>query len=440
MYHVRQLSKSRTLMVLPLTEIESVHPPELVIKRVRNIKDAFEHFQPFTEVVFSRNYGQEAKEGYKFQSLNDFDLAKRTEQSLFLNSINNPNDLEKHLSSVREKVEVLARNYYTLASFFAYLPKPELSIIYGNIEIHPEVILKQTANALSDAYIRLGNSELCSLLVVPGYIQSETVFEALVDFAASYGLLFIADLPDFTNIDELKPFQKTRKYGGIATKYCHALICYNWISKENSNLFYSPSSALAAQISITMLAQPTAGYRYGKIQYSGKVKHQLLRSEVNEIDDYAIPFISGTKDFTGVFAYGCRTLYRGEELSFQFYSTSRLLSWIAKCVINYFTEIWFNAFEDFQFKKIDSRSLESQLQLHNVKRETCNFLKEMKRNNEIRDFSVISLGLLMDDLSQRVEIEFRSSFKLLYQNRVLALKILYDLTDAQSHFTFYDNN
>ena len=92
---IANLSKNKTLLALKLTE-ESPAEPQLV-SGIKNLKDAFKHFQPNSEVEFDGTNETKVEETLNFNSLSDFGAKGIIKQS----------DLLSGLSQRRETLRAL---------------------------------------------------------------------------------------------------------------------------------------------------------------------------------------------------------------------------------------------------------------------------------------------------------------------------------------------
>lgn len=83
---IADIPQNRTLMVEQLTKDEPVAPE--VVTGLTNIDEVFAHFQPEIDIEFSDADGAPVEENFRFNNVGDFSVAKMTEHSPFLSSLN----------------------------------------------------------------------------------------------------------------------------------------------------------------------------------------------------------------------------------------------------------------------------------------------------------------------------------------------------------------
>ena len=94
---IADIPQNRTLMVEQLTKDEPVAPE--VVTGLTNIDEVFAHFQPEIDIEFSDADGAPVEENFRFNNVGDFSVAKMTEHSSFLSSLN----AEKQFADKMEK-------------------------------------------------------------------------------------------------------------------------------------------------------------------------------------------------------------------------------------------------------------------------------------------------------------------------------------------------
>ena len=94
---IADIPQNRTLMVEQLTKDEPVAPE--VVTGLTNIDEVFAHFQPEIDIEFSDADGAPVEENFRFNNVGDFSVAKMTEHSPFLSSLN----AEKQFADKMEK-------------------------------------------------------------------------------------------------------------------------------------------------------------------------------------------------------------------------------------------------------------------------------------------------------------------------------------------------
>lgn len=102
---IADIPQNRTLMVEQLTKDEPVAPE--VVTGLTNIDEVFAHFQPEIDIEFSDADGAPVEENFRFNNVGDFSVAKMTEHSPFLSSLN----AEKQFADRMENLCVRTRFY-----------------------------------------------------------------------------------------------------------------------------------------------------------------------------------------------------------------------------------------------------------------------------------------------------------------------------------------
>jgi len=98
---IANIPDNRSMVVEHLTSDEPVKPEAVV--GLNTIEDVFKHFQPNVDVEFSSEDGEPVKENLRFENVADFSVKRMTEQSAFLNNLQQEKDfyasVEKQLRS-----------------------------------------------------------------------------------------------------------------------------------------------------------------------------------------------------------------------------------------------------------------------------------------------------------------------------------------------------
>ena len=86
---LQEIPQNRTILVEQLTDNPPVKPA--MVKGLKTIDEAFEHFSPNVELSFANSEGVESKESLHFKNVGDFGKKGITNQSEFLKDL----DVEK---------------------------------------------------------------------------------------------------------------------------------------------------------------------------------------------------------------------------------------------------------------------------------------------------------------------------------------------------------
>jgi len=95
---LQEIPQNRTLMVEQLTEFPPVKPQ--MVKGLKTINEAFEHFSPSMEMTFTDSDGLESKETLNFKNVGDFGKNGIINQSEFLKDLDT--EKEQYLKVVKQ--------------------------------------------------------------------------------------------------------------------------------------------------------------------------------------------------------------------------------------------------------------------------------------------------------------------------------------------------
>lgn len=122
---------NRSLVVEQLTADEPVKPE--AVYKLTTIEDVFAHFLPNVDIDFEDEEGQVVHENLRFKNVGDFSVKNMTQQSKFLNGLNQSKDFYEGMIKQLRSNKVLQRaleNPDTKAAFIAALAtiKRELEV------------------------------------------------------------------------------------------------------------------------------------------------------------------------------------------------------------------------------------------------------------------------------------------------------------------------
>ena len=84
---IADIPHNRTLLVEKLTAEDPIHPE--IVEKLETIEGVFAHFKPNIDVTFEDAEGQEVIENFRFKTVADFLMKNMTQNSPFLNGLNN---------------------------------------------------------------------------------------------------------------------------------------------------------------------------------------------------------------------------------------------------------------------------------------------------------------------------------------------------------------
>ncbi len=95
---LQEIPQNRTLLVEKLTEFPPVKPE--MVKGLKTIGEAFEHFNPTVDMTFTDSEGMESKETLNFKTVGDFGKNGIINQSQFLKDLDT--EKEQYLKVVKQ--------------------------------------------------------------------------------------------------------------------------------------------------------------------------------------------------------------------------------------------------------------------------------------------------------------------------------------------------
>lgn len=265
--------------------------------------------------------------------------------------------LSKNLSKAIDATRELEGNYRTIALFYKNTESGKvknITVVNATLEQ-----LKDLDNTrfidiihaeLSDNYDRLDLKNNYGLLVIPGYLGSNTVVEKWAKIAHENKVMLITDFEHLDEPDDvMEMFDQAYLTGGEMYR-SNVLMTCNWLVgrgrfkeiNEADDLFIPPSGALAGKVYKTLMSQVTAGKKFGGINEVDGVKFDLKKSEIANLENMGlIPMVN---EYGKVMAFSGKTLFNGDNLGLQTYSVVRVFDYVTKVLMDFLNR---RAFENF---------------------------------------------------------------------------------------------
>lgn len=164
------------------------------------------------------------------------------------------------------------------------------------------------------------------MLVIPGYLGSNKVIEKWAKIAHDNKVMIYTDFADLEKPDDvIEMFFDSNLSGGDVYKSNVCMACNYLVGRgryaelgETEDLLIPPSAALAGSVYKTVMAQVTAGKKYGSMSEVDGVAFNLKKSEISELEK--IGLIPMVKEYGKVMAFSAKTLFNGDNLGLQTYS------------------------------------------------------------------------------------------------------------------------
>jgi hypothetical protein len=268
--------------------------------------------------------------------------------------------LKKNQLTAIETVKELERSYRSVMLFYKNTESDKVKNV-SIVNVSPEQIkdldnsrfIDYIAAELKQHYDRLDLRENYSLLVIPGYLGSNSVLEKWCKISYDNKTMLFTDFADLDKPDDVIEMFFTANHTGGDTFRANTCMSCNWLVGrgkyseigETDDLHVSPSAALAGKVYYTLMSQVTAGKKYGGINEVDGVVFQLKKSEISQLEKMGlIPMVN---EYGKVMAFSAKTLFNGDNLGLQTYSVVRVFDYITKVLIDFLNR---RAFENWNSK------------------------------------------------------------------------------------------
>ena len=265
--------------------------------------------------------------------------------------------LSKNLSKAVDATRELEANYRTVALFYKNTESDKVkNVTFVNATLEQLKDLDNTRfidtihAELSDNYDRLDLKNNYGLLVIPGYLGSNTVVEKWAKIAHQNKVMLVTDFEHLDEPDDvMEMFDQAYLTGGDIYR-SNVLMTCNWLVgrgrfeeiDELDDLFIPPSGALAGKVYKTLMSQVTAGKKFGGMNEVDGVKFDLKKSEIANLENLGlIPMVN---EYGKVMAFSGKTLFNGDNLGLQTYSVVRVFDYVTKVLMDFLNR---RAFENF---------------------------------------------------------------------------------------------
>lgn len=266
-------------------------------------------------------------------------------------------NLTKNLANAVKETRELEQAYRSVALFYKNTEQSKVkNVTIINAELEQLQDLDNTRfidtihEELVGNYDRLDLRNNYSLLVIPGYLGSNTVVEKWAKIAHENKVMLVTDFTHLEQPDDvMEMFEAANLTGGDIYR-SNVLMTCNWLVgrgrfdqvNEQEDLFVPPSAALAGKIHKTLMSQVTAGKKFGGINEVDGVTFDLKKSEIANLENLGlIPMVN---EYGKVMAFSGKTLFNGDNLGLQTYSVVRVFDHVTKVLMDFLNR---RAFENF---------------------------------------------------------------------------------------------
>ena len=265
--------------------------------------------------------------------------------------------LKSNLKKVLNETRQLEQSYRSVHLFYKNTESTKLKNVgimnapmkeLTNLD-EPKFI-EYVASELKSNFDRLDMRQNYSLLVIPGYLKSNTILDKWAKMAYNNKVMLVTDFENVETPDDvLDMFTDANLTGGDPHKANVLMTCNYIVGRgkktevgEDEDLYVPGSAALAGKMYCTKLSQPVAGKTYGSIDEIDAVRFDQKKGEISELENVGLVPLVG--EWGRVMPFSAKTLFTGDNLGMQTYSVVRVFDFIAKVISDFLNrrafELW----------------------------------------------------------------------------------------------------
>lgn len=254
------------------------------------------------------------------------------------------NNLKKVLDTSKE----LEQSYRSVHLFYKNTESPKLkNVVLMNASINQLTDLNTPRfidfvdSELNQKFDQLDLRENYSLLVVPGYLKSNTVLDKWAKIAYKNKVMLFTDFLNIETPDDVLALFNDAKLTGGEPQKANVVMTSNYILARGKNdevdekedVFVGGSAALAGKVYTTKLSQPVAGREFGVLDEIDKVHFQTTKAEISFLEDAGlVPLVDS---WGRVMPFSAKTLFTGDNIGMKTYSVVRVFDFIAKVMSDF---------------------------------------------------------------------------------------------------------
>ena len=265
--------------------------------------------------------------------------------------------LKKNLKKVLDSTRQLEQSYRSVHLFYKNSESPKLkNVAIMNAPMNELTNLDEpkyiefVARELKDNFDRLDMRHNYSLMVIPGYLKSNTILDKWAKMAYNNKVMLVTDFENVETPDDvLDMFNDANLTGGDPHKANVLMTCNYIVARgkkvevgEEEDMYVPGSAALAGKMYCTKLSQPVAGKTYGCIDEVDAVRFEQKKGEISELENVGLVPLVG--EWGRVMPFSAKTLFTGDNLGMQTYSVVRVFDFIAKVISDFLNrrafELW----------------------------------------------------------------------------------------------------
>jgi hypothetical protein len=265
--------------------------------------------------------------------------------------------LKSNLKKVLDRTRQLEQSYRSIHLFYKNTESPKLkNVVILNApmseltNLDEPKFIEYVASELKSNFDRLDMRQNYSLMVIPGYLKSNTILDKWAKMAYNNKVMLVTDFENVESPDDvLDMFTDANLTGGDPHKANVLMTCNYIVGRgrksevgEEEDVYVPGSAALAGKMYCTKLSQPVAGKTYGCIDEVDAVRFDQKKGEISELENVGLVPLVG--EWGRVMPFSAKTLFTGDNLGMQTYSVVRVFDFIAKVISDFLNrrafELW----------------------------------------------------------------------------------------------------
>ena len=265
--------------------------------------------------------------------------------------------LKQNLKIVLDNSRELEQSYRSVHLFYKNTESPKLkNVVLMNAgldqvtDLEDPAFIEYVAKELKSKYDKLDMRQNYSMMVIPGYLKSNTVVDKWAKIAYNNKVMLITDFVNGESPDEvLSLFDGENLTSGEPHKANVIMTCNYIVGRgkktelgEEEDVYVPGSAALAGKIYCTKISQPVAGKTYGSIDEVDTVRFDQQKGDISQLENAGLVPLVG--EWGRVMPFSAKTLFTGDNLGMQTYSVVRVFDFIAKVLSDFLNrrafELW----------------------------------------------------------------------------------------------------
>lgn len=265
--------------------------------------------------------------------------------------------LSENVSKAVEACKDLERSYRSMALFFknTELDKVKnVSIVNAEMDnltdLDNTVFFDEISREIESGYDRLDLRDNYSMMVMPGYLGSNSVISKWAQMAHKNKVMMVTDFRHLDTAEDVIDVFDSANHAGGDAYLSNVIMTSNWLVGrgkyddigEEDDMYVPPAAALAGKIYSTLASQVTAGRKHGTLNEVDGVKFQTKKSDIAQMEKMGlVPMVS---EYGKIMAFSAKTLFNGDNVGLQTYSVVRVFDWVIKVLMDFLNR---RAFENW---------------------------------------------------------------------------------------------